>query len=396
MLQQRGYFAAVEAALLDYTVDFHRTPDPAGGDRDCCDPAHSHIDYLNPGAGLGYAAASGRWAVALAAFGPYAGAVEYDRDSDARYLIVDQANGLAYAQLSGALRLLDGLSVGVGLQLRFFRMWQQFVGSVYPGLAGMPEDRQFDALLDVRVDDWFSPGFVAGVIWAPLRQLQVGFSYQNGFDVEGLGTLHVQIPSHYMYAEVGQEGERLRLQTRLPDIFRFGLRYLPSARLDLEASLVWERWSQHTYITGIPDEPISFVGVVALGEYQMQRITIEDSFQDTLSFRLGGELRLLDGVLRLRAGAFLENGAVPDETLNPGALDSDKLGIGGGATLLAGGLEWDLGLLHLFMVDRQVTSSRKRQVNPLYPAGSEVPSVVGNGSYSSRLDVLALGVARRW
>lgn len=396
LLHNRGWFASVEAALIDYAVEFTRYPDPDGGDPDCCKPARSRVDYVNPGAGVGYAAPSGRWAAALAAFGPYAGATEFDRQGDSRYLIVDQANALAYVQLSGALRLLPGLTLGFGLQLREFRMYQQVVGSVYPGMVGAPEDPQLDALIDVRVDDWFSPGFVAGLLWTPRRELELGFSYQNGFDVDGTGTLRAQIPSHYMYASMEQHGDRLRLTTRLPDIFRLGARLLQPGRFDLEFDVVWERWSQHDFITAIPDEPIYFTDVIMLGNYQMGVIRLEDACRDTFSVRLGGELELLpEGRVRVRAGAFWENGASPDETLNPGAFDSDKLGIGAGATLLAAGLEWDVGLLHLFFAPREVTTSRRRQVNPLYPAAAG-PTVVGNGSYRGRMDVLAVSTMKRW
>jgi len=398
LLRLSGLTVSVDSSLIDFAVHHTRTPDPVGGEPGCCDEARSHIDYLNPSAGVAYTPPGGRWAAAFSVFGPYAGAVKFDADGAARYAIVNQANALVYAQATGAYRLHDTLWLGLGLQLRQFRMFQQLAVSVYPGFLGTPEDPQFDALLDIRVDDWFSPGGVAGLIFRPRDWLEIGLSYQTPFDVDGVGSMRSTIPGHYLFADVAQRGDQVRLQTRLPDILRLGVRYRQPERFDLELAAVWERWSDHTTITATPQGEVLFTGVPGIGEYRIRQIAVEDYFQDTLSLRLGGELRLRPDGLRLRAGVCWENATVPDSSVSVGAFDAAKLGIGLGLTAPLGPWELDAGFMHLFLADRHITSSTRRQINPLYPGGDplEGPTVVGNGSYSGRLDVLSLGFTRRW
>ncbi len=387
-----------DLAVVDFRVGALRYPDPRGGDPECCSHANSNQPYLNPGGGLGYGAPSGKWAVAFSVFGPYAGVAGYGADTDARYAIVDQENGLAYAQLSGAWQPLPGLKLGLGLQLREFWMHQQFMGSVYTGLFGAPEDRELDALLDVRVDDWFRPGIVLGLSWEPTPGLEIGLSYQSPMDAEAEGTLQVQIPSHYLFIDMEQHGESVTVATGIPDMARAALRYAAGSRWDLELAAVWERWSRHEDIVAIPNEDIYFSGVPALGEFRMQTMRLVEDYQDTLSLRLGGAFAVLPGRLRLRAGTFVENGAAPDSSVTPGTYDADKLGLTCGLGLQLGNWDLDLAYGHVFLRSRRVTASRRRQVNPLYGEedAAQGPTIVGNGEYAAALDVVALGLGWRF
>ncbi len=396
LTRQRGWFAQVEAALVDYRVDFLRDR-ASSSDPGCCTVASSDVYYLNPTVGLGYAPPGGWWVVALSAFGPYAGATEYPPDSDARYMSVDQDNGLAYAQLSVAARLGPGVSVGLGLQLREFWMHQQVVASVYPGFIGAPEDRDFDSMLTVDVKDWFHPGAVIGLSWTPVEGLWVGASYQTPMEARADGTLQVQVPANYIYASLVQRGEEIRITTWLPDTWRAGVRYEGWARLALEASVVLERWSLHDSMVIEPQEDIVFDGVPGIGRFQVPTMVLDESFVDTWSWRFGGEVRPRGaGGPVIRLGVFKENSAVPDETVTAGSVDWDKVGLALGLGVGSGDLTLDLGYCHLFLDDRVVADNRRTAINPTYPGagGTEYLPAQGNGSYQGAADVLsvALGV----
>lgn len=395
LVRVRGLAVDVETALVDWAVQFERWS--ADSPRaDCCAPTSSQVAYLNPSAAVAYGAQDGRWAVALSGYGPFAGATEYPMHSAARYAIVDQDNGLASAQLSGAWQAIPSLSVGVGLQLRQFWMRQQLMASVYTGVFGGPEDPDLDALLDVRVQDSLHPAWVAGLLYSPLPGVDLAASYQSAMDAEAEGTLSVQIPSHYAFQHMQQDGERLLLRTGIPDMLRVGARYAHRAHWDVEIAAVWERWSRHESILSQPLEPIRFTDVPGIGEFAVRDIELVERFEDTLSLRLGGGITLLSGRLALRGGAFVENGAAPDATVNAGSYDARKLGLGAGATVAVGPLEIDVAYGHVFFESRSVRTSERRQVNPLYTVGetTEGPTIIGNGDYGARLRVVSM--ALRW
>ncbi len=395
LVRIRGLAVDFEAALVDWAVEFERwAPDsPRPG---CCAPTGSQVAYLNPSGGIAYGAPDGRWAVALSAFGPFAGATEYPLDSEARYAIVDQDNGLAYVQLTGAVRPLPGLSLGAGFQLRRFWMRQQLMASVYTGVFGGPEDRDQDALLDVQVQDSIHPAWVTGILYSPTRGVDLAASYQSPMMADAEGTLRVQIPAHYAYQHMQQEGERLRVLTGIPDMLRVGARYQHHQRWDLEIAAVWERWSRHESILAQPLEPIRFTNVPGIGEFAVREIELSERFQDTLSIRLGGTWAMLRGRLVLSGGAFVENSAAPETTVNAGSYDARKLGLGVGASVRLGVVEVDAGYGHVLLASRAVRASERRQVNPLYPGDfdGDGPTIIANGDYAARLRVVAL--ALRW
>ena len=104
--------------------------------------------------------------------------------------------------------------------------------------------------------------------------------------------------------------------------------------------------------------------------------------------RLGAEYELYNSYT-LRAGILYETSAIPEETLQIDFASMSRLAGTLGATARWRSFSLTAAWAHYFEQNREVTNSRVTRINP-YPAPA---FVIGNGRYSSSLDILAIQLA---
>jgi long-chain fatty acid transport protein len=186
------------------------------------------------------------------------------------------------------------------------------------------------------------------------------------------------------------EGEQARVGFWFPYILRGAVRATILKRVNVEAAFVYEGWSMHDTVSIQPlDDPGIWVrNVPTIGDYKIRTMTIPRAFHDAFSIRLGGDVLIVPGWLRLRLGYTYESTAIPAKTTTVFIIDADKHMIGLGLSLLLGKkMALDLSFAHFIMTTRNITNSEYPQVNPINPEGA---IFVGNGRYESSYNIVGL------
>jgi long-chain fatty acid transport protein len=168
----------------------------------------------------------------------------------------------------------------------------------------------------------------------------------------------------------------------------------------VELAYVREFWSVHKSIDITP-ENILLYGITGFpSPFGVAGITVPRGFQDSNSVRLGAEYAFAVGDYRLqgRAGVAYETSGIKEAYVSPLTIDSNKFSasLGGGLYI---GKHWRLDgvIAHVFASDVTVTPQEAAvpRVNPVKGNPTQTQSVNG-GSYSSRADVLGVGLEYRF
>jgi long-subunit fatty acid transport protein len=183
---------------------------------------------------------------------------------------------------------------------------------------------------------------------------------------------------------------------------RAGLRYLdPAGGFDLEANLVWEGWSSFDQVTFETKGEVYYRDVPTIGDYLVEFSPLIREFEDTWSGRFGASVRPFTWVedikadwLTLRLGGYYETGAAPPAYFSVATADADKWALAIGVGTVLGSFEIDLGYVHVFQLDVDISpgTSRYVQTNPSNPEGA---IAVGDGYKETYNDVFGLSVLVR-
>ncbi len=327
---------------------------------------------------------------ALGMYGPNGANSKYPVDGPQRYVIVDTEGSLIFStQLAVAWEPVHWLRLGAGLVNHTFILRRALVLSAYPGFAGDPEDEEFDALLVSEANVPINPTGILG-LWAQAPGgFEVGASFLFPKHVEDRETtVEQRLPSHPLFDDAEVHGNSVVASFDLPAFLRVGARYV-QPRWDLELDFVYEVHSGFKKI-GTRPNGITVSGIPGIGEIPIGSLDVPRNFTNSVGFRLGGDYHLVEGELTLRAGALYESSAIPDETQSVLQVDADKIGVSlGGSWEVADAVSLDFGYTHLFFFERTVSNSIMTQLNPTNPEGA---IVVGNGTYSTSVDMLGVGV----
>ncbi len=371
-----------------------------------------------------------QWMFVLGVYGPYAGTTSWPNDDPRcpagqsaadcatqcyqdpgscqwnlgpqRYSLIKPDRLLLHYQVSVAYRPIKQLSFGVGVFLASFMMTERMKISAYPGIFGWAEDPTLDATIELKATDWVRPGAVIGVWGRPVKWLELGISYLTPLSVGAKGTIHVRLPSSYYFNDVSVSGDKIRLETDFPMILRAGVRYVhPKELFDVELQVNWENWGTHDAIVVKPREQILFTNVPGLGTYRVKTFTVREDFHDTVSVHLGTSFKAYKDYLQVRAGYFWEMGAVPDQTYTVQVIDSDKHGVGFGVSGQYWKMRLDVTYAYIHLNNRNITTSEKRQINPLYeedtgPYVEGRPTIVGNGRHTAHYHIVALSLSLKY
>ena len=311
-------------------------------------------------------------------------------DGPQRWHTIEGAQRALYVTAAGAYEIIDGLSVGVG-----FNLVSQSISvlrarnldgtdDLLTPTGGLKEGR---TLID-GTDLSYSVGL--GVQYEPVDGLWLGLSYQStpGFGATGL--------DGQLYGQYGQSGQQDPVDTtllfHLPDIIRFGLQYRPSAKFELRAGGDYQRWSKfasHCLITR-NDDPQCTLGadgaVMDVTDGATVLVGIPRNWKDTFGVRVGGSYWAIDG-MELFGGVGYDSNAIPDETLEAGLMDMDKVVSTLGVRYsLMDSLLLTGSLTNVFYFSRDV-APRTPENTPVQPSLS--PD--GAGTYTQSINLLTVG-----
>lgn len=308
-----------------------------------------------------------------------------------RYSLISlDGSALAHIVIGASWQPTPELSIGASFQLIAGRLLARTALSACDGvICAQPENPEFDSMSEVDLAV-VTPTVSAGIIY-DTGMVRLGASVQAPHWIYGPASIRVRLPTASVFDGAWVDGDSGSMSLPMAWMLRVGAEVRPMRELRVEGSVVLEGWGIQQEMTISPSD-VYMRDVRALGDYQVGDISIPRHMNNVWSFRLGGEYDL--GPVTVRAGANYETTGFDDEYLTALTLDSNKLIVGLGASVeVSKGIFIDASYGHVFLEDREVTTSRVPQANPIRPPAPD-PVYIGNGTYTMEANMF--GVGMRW
>jgi len=349
-----------------------------------------------------------QWVLSLGVWAPYAGLPTYP----------DQVNGKAAPQRYSLLSLEGSALAFIGAGAAFapnkewrfglaagvlagtFQSTVVFSGCVPDKFLCATEDPQWDVLAELKAVPIIAPTGELGATWIPTPKVRAGLSFQLPMFVRAGATIRTRLPSTPVFEKATQEGQDADIAFDLPWNLRAGVELRLIEGLRLEVGGGYEQWSMHDKIH-VAAKGVALKDIAAFPEkYYIPPIDLPRKFQDTFSVRAGGEYTLSLGGMEWdgRLGVAYESSAVPTDYLHVLTLDSDKVVGSLGVSAHIGKVRIDAVYAHVFMFDRSVdpATAKIAQVSPVVANPPVKPDYVNGGLYSSRADIVGLGITYQY
>ncbi len=325
------------------------------------------------------------WTFAFGVYGPNAvGDINFSPEGGQRYLVTEQEMLLMYFTLGAAY---GGKNWGVGAT--FQRAWlpkskftQIIDGAVDDKVLPEPYQNDFDTLATL---DLASEGSWTGQIGAwyrPIDAIEIGFSARIVpifLHLEGDVILE---PAPYQAFPGGDPttvNTTGTVDLTLPIILRSGIRYRHMSGdrelFDIEIDYIFEAWSVlDKYDIDLEGEVHLQGGAI---KKPLQDIVLDKAWQDTHSVRIGGSYNAIENVFSVSLGGLWESAAAPLNYSNLDFPSFERFGVGGGIRLQGYGLDFNLGVMHIFSETREVDELFGKQfsVRPLAPCPDKCQGV---------------------
>jgi long-chain fatty acid transport protein len=400
----RGPAATLNLNLVESNVTFQRAPFVETPGRDPSSLLYREVEFASVKNEAGFYPAPmifaahnfglERWSFGAGVYGPPAvGRMRYpemttvapgqdpnsrsNRQGGQSYSIIEQDLLLFYPSLSAAHYIPSAnLSIGLTLQAAVLMVDYRVGvdGMSGPGSANQnSEERpQLFTPNELNVRGATVTG-ILGLLWEPTDRIALGLSYRPRFRIRAPGEITVEYPPELRDQNPTIDDPTAYLTTDLPDMVRFGGQYTHRNSAgrelwDVEANVVYEGWSINEGFN------VELLGrVTTTGNSINQQLTdlfLPRNYQNTLSFRLGGDFSMLrneagNGVV-FRAGAFYEQGASPDAYTNLDFVSFDRFGAMAGASYHHGAFAFDVTGGRVWSPDRTVTNGAYELLTPLW------------------------------
>jgi len=293
---------------------------------------------------------------------------------------------------SVAVQLHDMLTLGLGLQWQYFQLANKLDITI-----GGQDNPGGDVASDLTATDVFTPNVNGGLLFEPVKQVSVGISVQPPTQFNAHGPLTIDFAgsaTEQLMNEARYTDDEISLAIKLPWVVRGGVAVRPIEDLEIEAAAVWQDWST------MEDIAITDISIPLDSDSDLVPETIDNDIglpaglQDTISLRLGGEMRVIDE-LAVRAGGFWESTGLTPQEVSVQLYDTSKVQLATGGSLFLSDqkVRIDASFAWLFLQSHSVTDSTVVQVDSGEFPLADGPLVVGNGNYASSGWTVGLGAS---
>jgi long-chain fatty acid transport protein len=271
-----------------------------------------------------------------------------------------------------AYKLAPGLTVGVGLQVEYFKIRLNHGSFASPLPLPLIGSRRYEA------DDW-GVGATAGLLWQPAPGTAIGIGYRSavGVDVEGQFRRSAAVSSGRAVSAEAEAG------LTLPEAVTFSFRQAVAPSWAILGTVEWTNWSRLGDVAAVGS------GCGATGVCEVLNL----NYRDGWLFSLGAEYAYSPTLL-LRAGVAYEISPIEDRVRDILLPDSNRVFLSAGASYrYSEQIIVDLGYSHLFFEDADFcigSGGGSTHCNP------GTTTVLLQGSTDTSVDIVALGLRYRF
>lgn len=378
-----------------WTLDFQRAADPDLAPNGFANAENIAPMVTSPSLFLGWDCNLDWLQVTLGFYGPYAGDLGFDSMGPQRYTLIYLDMFYAVYEVAAAVRPVRWLAIGAAFQIHDVRMTEAVKMTAYTGFDafGPAENPSDDVMVEVDVASHFNPSGLFGIWVAPADWVDLGVSVQLPISVVATGTSRVTLPSdNALLRNAHVEGDQVTVELSAATVLRAGVSLRLPYRFEFEVDVWAEFWQPHEDIV-MQAHDTYFRNVEGGMDIEVMDVTLPQDWQASYGVAAATEWEAIADRLRLRIGLYYDSGAIPDQTVSVAWFDSHKIGFGIGLSVEVWHLSIDVAYGHTFFVPRTIDNSEIVQVNPIEPQDPELANVVGNGSYQSSLDVVAISIS---
>ena len=263
-----------------------------------------------------------------------------------------------------AYKLTPALTLGVGLQVEYFRL-RLNRGS----FAGT---RSYEA------DDW-GVGGTAGVLWQPLPGTSLGVGYRSAIGLDVSGTFR-RGPGPGLSTGLVTDAEA---GLTLPEEVTFSFRQVVAPGWTLLGTVEWQNWSR-----------LGDVSAVSSGCAAGVCETLNLNYRDGWFYALGAEFAYSPALV-LRAGVAYETSPIEDRTRDILVPDSNRVWVSLGASYkYSEQIIVDFGYSHIFFEDAPfcIASAAANKGSTHCNSGTPGTAVLLRGDSETSVDIVSLGL----
>ncbi|WP_059025501.1 OmpP1/FadL family transporter [Gabonibacter massiliensis] len=347
---------------------------------------------------------------------PYGNSLKWPKNWLGANLIQDISLKAYVIQPTLSYKIMDGLSVGFGLQLAFGEVnlsrallsvnefqtvgkmiesaplpipdeQKETIVQLIKGTKVPPAYARLDGKAHVRV------GFNVGVMYEPCEKVTIGFSYRSKIEMRVKeGEAELTYANQNIENLLGQLGAivpdlsipkydqgTFHAELPLPSNTTLGVSYRPTDRWELALDLQYVGWQAYDSLNVYFNE----------AELGIKPIKAQKNYKNTMIYRIGAKYKTTDR-LDLRAGIYYDQSPIRKNHYNPETPGMNKLGLSAGLTFSPyKNLEIDFAFLYIQGFSRHGNYTSQ---NVVIPGQKDVFS----GKYKSTAFSPSLGIAYRF
>lgn len=210
-------------------------------------------------------------------------------------------------------------------------------------------------------------GFNAGVLYEPIEDVTLGFTYRSEVTVTFEGDAEfINLSEGLGFPANGVQGSA---EITLPASYVVALNVEPIDGLTTELDYVWWGWSSYDELTIEFAQPVAALGGSS--------ISSERNFKDSWQLRFGAEYTET-GIddLTVRAGIAFDKNPIRDRYVDPTLPDADRWLFSGGITYsITDNLDIDAAYIFIRAKQRKVTNTLEGGIDGVYTTYANLPSL---------------------
>lgn len=319
---------------------------------------------------------------------PYGNSLKWPNNWKGAHLIQDISLKSYVIQPTLSYKILDKLSIGVGMQIAFGNV--ELSRALLPvgalvAVPGFGPDYADVVAVSATLEgkSKIKLGYNIGVMYDVCDQVTIGLSYRSRIRMKVKeGTASLDYASDRVKAVLDALGKippldkgTFHAQLPLPSNTTLGVSYRPAERWELALDLQYVGWSAYDSLNVVFNEKV----------LQIQDIKAEKNYKNTMTYRIGAQYMATER-LDVRMGLYYDQSPIRKHNYNPETPGMGKIGVSTGLSFEPyRNLQIDFAFLYIQGIGRDGSYP-----DPANPAG------VFSGHYNSSAYSASLGIAYRF